>query len=444
MRALQSLVPDPFVLALALALLVFGLGWASGDLGLFALIDAWAAGARGFWSLLAFGMQMCLILVTGMVLARTKPVAAVIGALARLPRSPAQATALVAVVALGTALINWGLGLVVGALLARDVGAAMARLGRPAHAPALAAAGYTGLAVWHGGLSGSAPLKVTREADLIEVLGPDLATRMGTLSLDQTIGSTRNLVVTAAAVVAMVAVLAWMTPAKPDAQDAPTPMPDDPEPASSPGLAGVLERGPWLSAPVAALGLVWVARWAWSGGPGGESGVWTMNPNAMNFALLFIGLALAGSPAGYLRHLGSAARATGGIIVQFPFYAGIMGIMAASGLAAKMAAALPDDPALLPLATFLSAGAVNLFVPSGGGQWAVQGPIAISAALDAGVPPADAVLALAWGDQWTNLIQPFWALPLLGLTGVRAGALLSYTAVAAVVVGVVFAAGTLL
>ncbi|MDP6935102.1 MAG: TIGR00366 family protein [Myxococcota bacterium] len=435
---IRAVTPDPFVLALGLTLVVFVWSWWQGSLGFFDLLDAWAAGPRGFWSLLRFGMQMCMVLVTGLVLARTRPVARAIEVLAQLPRTPAQATVVVALTAMLTALVSWGLGLVVGALLAREVARALERSGRPVQRSALAAAGYSGLVVWHGGLSGSAPLKLTKMEDVVEVLGPELAAQVGTLGLDQTVGHPRNLLVTGAAVLVIVATLAWWTSRSGEESDEVREPPAEAVPIASPGLAGVLETGPWLSAPVALLGLLWVARWV-------AAGSWrSMDPNVLSFAMLCLGLLVAGSPAAYLRPLGEAARACAGIILQFPFYAGIMGMMVASGLAASLSGALPEDPRLLPLATFLSAGVVNFFVPSGGGQWAVQGPIVVQAALDAGVEVERVVLAMAWGDQWTNLLQPFWALPLLGLTGVRVGALMSYTVVVAGTVGVVFALGTLL
>ena len=124
------------------------------------------------------------------------------------------------------------------------------------------------------------------------------------------------------------------------------------------------------------------------------------------------------------------ARGAGAIILQFPFYAGIMGVMALSGLVTAMSAAassIATDATFAPL-TMLSAGLVNLFVPSGGGQWAVQGPLVVQTAEALGVPLGKAVMAFAYGDAWTNMLQPFWALPLLGITGLEAREIVGYTA----------------
>lgn len=157
----------------------------------------------------------------------------------------------------------------------------------------------------------------------------------------------------------------------------------------------------------------------------------------LNLAFLTVGLLLHGSVRRYQQALGDAVSGTTGILLQFPFYAGIMGVMHGTGLAAKFAASVAGlgSAKLIGVGIFLSAGALNLLVPSGGGQWAVQGPVALQAAAEAGFAPELAVMAVAYGDQWTNLLQPFWALPLLGITGVKARDLIGYTAVILIATG---------
>jgi len=170
-----------------------------------------------------------------------------------------------------------------------------------------------------------------------------------------------------------------------------------------------------------------------------RQGVGNLDPNLLNFVFLFAGLALHGSPLAYVNAVGEAAKGCAGIILQFPFYAGIMGILQGTGLLAAAAGAMARvGPDALVAVSFYSAGLVNLFVPSGGGQWAVQGPILIRAAVDTGVEPARLVMALAYGDQWTNMLQPFWALPLLGITGAKARDIIGYTAVIMLVGQVAF------
>ncbi len=437
----RALAPDPFVLAVVLTVLTFVLALVLTRSTPSSLIDHWGS-SDGVWMLLAFGMQMCLILVTGHALASSPPVSAVLDRLAALPRTGAQAAAMVAFVACVLAVCNWGLGLIGGALMARRVGIAMERRGTPAHYPLLAAAGYLGLMVWHGGFSGSAPLKVTTQRDLVEVFGD--APPIVPLDLSQTLFSPLNLVVTGGLLLLAPLLLAALTPRDPR----------DISPASTfieldaPGVRArtMSSRTPLLprileDTPIVTLALVvLIGWWAWRFYlPGGDtpSGLFRLSPNTVNLTMLMLGLICHGTPRRYIRAVEEAVSGCAGIIVQFPLYAGIMGLMQASGLTVLFAETLAErsTPEMLPVLTFLSAGVVNLFVPSGGGQWAVQGPIAVQAAVDAGVSPAKMVMAVAYGDQLTNMLQPFWALPLLAITGVKARDIVGYTALVMVVAG---------
>ena len=449
--ALRSFIPDPFVIAIGLTLIAALAGVCNLALNgqvdtSMTLVESWVSGYRGsqdskviggLWTLLPFAMQMCLILVTGYVVASTGPVQRLVARLAQIPRTTAQAAALISVIAMGLALLNWGLGLIAGALLAREVGIAMQQRGIRVHYPLLAAAGYTGLAVWHGGFSGSAPLKVTDLQGLTEVLGPELAKQVGALGLERTILSPRNLIVTGIVFCLVPICLALLVPRDPKTF-IPAPAPpqeDDSDTEPVTGFSGWLEWSPLFSLALAGLMMLWIVPWAWNGG------LLDLNPNSMNLCFLALGLVLAGSPARYMELASRAASACGGIIIQFPLYGGILGLLAAGGGISLLASVLPSTEWGLAAGTFLSAGLFNLFVPSGGGQWAVQGPIVMQAAVDGGMDPARILLALSWGDQWTNLFQPFWALPLLGITGTRAGDILGYTMLLGVVTGVVFGLG---
>lgn len=435
--ALRAWIPDPLAVAIGLTIAAFALAWGLGTASAGQLIDAWADPKMGLWSLLAFSMQMCLILVTGHAVAETRPFRAAMRAVAGLPRDTGQAAALVSIGAMALALLNWGLGLIGGALLAREVGYALRDRGVPVHYPLLGAAGYTGLAVWHGGLSGSAPLKVSQMKDLTEVLGADLAQQIGVIPIERTLFHGSNLVASGAMLVVVPLVLMALVPKDPASFVPPPPRPaEPPAPEPSPGFAGFIEEGPWLTLPLAAAMAWWTWRWAATGG------VASLDPNEVTLVFWMIGLALAGSPAAYSRVIAEAARGVAGILVQFPLYGGIVALLTVSGLMADLAEVLPRDGSL-PFATFATAAALNLLVPSGGGQWSVQGPIVMRAAVDAGVDPARVVMALAYGDQWTNLLQPFWALPLLGITGGRASDLLGYTALVMLATGPVFALVTL-
>lgn len=430
---MSRFIPSPMAYALLLTFLAFAGGVAMSDLSAGQLVDAWAAGGKGFWSFLSFGMQMTLILLTGTVVAESAVCRRGLARLARVPKSARSATAFVAVVACCTALVHWGLGLIVGAVLAREVGRLARVEGRPMHYPTLAAGGYAGLLVWHGGLSGSAPLKVTAEKDLIEVLGADLAARVGTMPLTETLFSWRNLAVTGTLVVVIPGVLSALVPSDPGRFVPPPLFPDDEHAVVETGSP--LDDGPWLIVPMVALMGWWVVRWVSAGG------LVRLNPNALNFVFFAMGLALAGSPSRYMALAKRGAASATGILVQFPLYAGIRGVLVVSGLGAALAS---FGSSQLLLSTFLSAGLLNLFVPSGGGQWGIQGPIAMAEAVAQGIEPSRIVLAVAWGDQWTNAFQPFWALPLLGITGAKASDLLSVTAVVGLVAGVIMALGVVL
>ncbi len=430
----RATTPDPFVLAVGLTFVVFVLAFVVEGTPPIEAVRAWQ-GDAGFWSLLGFSMQMVLILVTGHALAATRPVRAAITRLTALPRDGAQAAALVAFVAISAALVNWGLGLIVGALLARDMGRACARRGISAHYPLLVAAGYAGLMCWHGGLSGTAPLKMTTEVDVTRFLGAEVAAGIAPLGFTDTVFSLANLITSGGLLLLVPAACFVLAPRRAGAAESFADYVDEEEeegsggsPASSAGAEprSVPERigaSPLtlaLVVPPLVAAIVLFFR---------DEGIDALDPNAINLIFLTLGLIMHGSLTAYARAVQDATKNASGIVLQFPFYAGIMGVMRTTGLAATLANGMASlAPAkLYTVTTFLSAGAVNLFVPSGGGQWAVQGPIAVQAAQDLGIPIQQVVMAVAYGDQWTNMLQPFWALPLLAITAMKARDILGYT-----------------
>ncbi|MDC0666613.1 TIGR00366 family protein [Nannocystis radixulma] len=437
-RGFGRFTPDPFVVAVAMTVvtLVAGaLALGGGLSDLVKVVRMWSA-PGGLWSLLAFAGQMSLMLTLGTALAAAPPVRRGLHALARLAPGPRALVGLVAFVSCTLCLLNWSLGLVCGAMFAKTAGDEARRRGFALHYPLLCAAGYAGMMVWHGGLSGTAPLKATTLADLTEVLGPDLAARVGPIALGHSLFGGLNLAVTVGLWLLAPLVFMALTPAEgadPDPQPAPrsgSPSPSDTSsetgseehvPSTIPpeGALDRLERSPlvvWALAAPAAAALVFALE--------GSGGV---DLNAINLALWVLALVLHGRPDAFVRACDAGARACAGILLLFPLYGGIMGVMKGTGLAAALAGVFAAaDPRAFTTLTFVSAGVLNLFIPSGGGQWAVQGPIVMSAALERGVEPTHAMLAIAYGDQWTNMLQPFWAVPLLAITGVRARDIIGY------------------
>ncbi len=438
--AFKATAPDPFVLAILLTALTFFLVLGRTDSSPTDIVAYWSNPDTGVWRFLGFSMQMCLILVTGHALAASPPAQRLLATLSNLPKTPAQGAALVALVAATLGVLNWGLGLVGGALIARDVGRALQKQNIRAHYPLLAASGYVGLLVWHGGFSGTAPLKVTTAAELADILPPGI--QLAPIPITQTILSPLNLVATGGLIILFPLVMALLTPNKeadrePITDFIPETKPTTPQPESNkPFLPRLLEDTPIVTILLVALIGAWAVSYYF---PGRDtpSGVLSLTPNTVNLTMLMLGLALHATPARYVRAVDDAARGCAGIMLQFPLYAGIMGMMHQSGLTQQLAVSLSQNAnaTTLPIYTFLSAGIVNLFIPSGGGQWGVQGPIAVQAALDAGVPVPKMVMAVAYGDQLTNMLQPFWALPLLAITGVKARDIVGYTAVVMILAG---------
>jgi short-chain fatty acids transporter len=432
-RGLGRIVPDPFAIAVALTVLVMVAALLRGRTGADVLGD-WT-GDHGLWALLVFTMQMCTMLVLGTALASAPPIRRLLEAGAGLARTPRQLVGLTAFFAIALAVLNWSLGIVGGALLARHAGTVARGRGWTVHYPLLCAAGYSGLMAWHGGISGSAPLKVTRIEDLIEVLGPQLAARVGVLDLSETIFGPMNLWVTGGLLVLGPLCFMALTPTPADDPQA-MPAPESPTqaPVHEAPVRGAVERFERSAFVTWALALPMVLA---LGLRLSERGISRLDFDTVNLTLWVLALLAHGRPLPFLRACEDGVRACTGVILQFPLYAGIMGMMNGAGLSAMLAGAFAevgrDGFCLL---AFASAGLLNLLVPSGGGQWAVQGPILMEGALAAGVRPADAVMAMAYGDQWTNMLQPFWALPLLAITGVRARDIVGYAAIWMVAGGV--------
>lgn len=412
------------------------------------LIQIFSYWENGIWNtgLLVFAYQMMLILVLGHVLVLSKPIEKLIHRLSSFVTSTANAAFIVAFTTMLVSFFNWGLGLIFGALLARKVAEYAQAHNIPLNYPLIGAAGYTGLMVWHGGISGSAPIKVSEKGhlrDLMEGVGnTDLAAQLPDyLPTSETVLSSWNLLIFLVVIV-LVSLLAYrlgknIQPTKLNLKT--FKFKDHIE--DVPMGAEKLDRSGILSI---CMGLLILVVFTLQYLP--MIRALNITPNMLNFFMLGLALILHGNFRNFLLAIEEAIGDTSGILIQFPLYFGIMGIMGNSGMISDISDFFISisNETTLPIFTFLSGGLVNIFVPSGGGQWAVQGPLVLESAIQLNVPLSKAVMALAYGDQITNMLQPFWALPLLGITKLKAKEILPYTLLFMFVGTAVYVVGLLL
>ncbi|QFU09089.1 Short-chain fatty acids transporter [Rhodobacteraceae bacterium THAF1] len=425
-RPLTSVVerylPDPFVLVLFLTLVVMVCAMIFQGTGPVEVVTMWG---DGFWSLLSFSMQMLFVLVAGYMMASTPLVRGLLARLASIAKTPGAAILLVSIVSLLASWLNWGFGLVVGALFAKE----LARQIKVDYRLLIAAA-YSGFIIWHGGVSGSIPLSIATEDH-------PFADQIGLIPTSETIFSSYNLLIVVALLIVVPFVNRAMMPPEGESVYVDRAKLDEDlvsdTDASTP--AEKWETSPWLSYIIGAAGLIWLAQYFIAGNG--------LSLNVVNFLFLTLAILLHGSPRSLLAALREGIEGGAGIVIQFPFYAGIMGIMTASGLAASVSSGMVSlaNETTFAFWAFLSAGVVNFFVPSGGGQWAVQAPVVLPAAAEIGIDAGRAAMAVAWGDAWTNMIQPFWALPLLGIAGLKARDIMGFCVVHLLIGGVIIVLG---
>lgn len=434
-RLVQRWLPEPFVFAI---LLTFVAGVTAMPVCRQTPIEVVEHWGGGVWNLLAFAMQMALVLVCGSALAAAPAVKRGIGALAGVPKSPAGAIALVTVVSALACWLNWGFGLIVGVIFAKEIARQMAGVDYRL----LIASAYSGFVVWHAGLSGSIPLTMATPGDALT-----RATN-GALSapvpVSETILDPHNVVMVVLVIVGITVANTLMHPKRDavvvdpsllnESDDVPV-RPDMPTPAQRMEHSRVLA---WMIALMFAVYLV--VHLGFRGG--------SLDLNTVILIFLTLGLMLHRTPLAYVRAFGKAASGASGIILQFPFYAGIMGIITGVGASGICLGTVISDacisistPVTYPLLTFLCAAILNLFVPSGGGHWAIQAPIMFTAGADLGVDPGLTGTAIAWGDAWTNLIQPFWALPALAIARLSAKDIMGYCLIDLLVTGLIIGGG---
>ncbi|MEK4383749.1 short-chain fatty acid transporter [Aeribacillus sp. FSL K6-2848] len=405
-RVVQRYLPDALLFAIILTFLVYLLGVFFTDNSPVDMVTHWGL---GFWDLLEFTMQMTLVVVTGYILANTPVIKRFLAKVSTFARTPVHAVMLVTIVSLIACLINYGFGLVIGALFAIHV----AKYVPSVDYRILIASAYSGFLIWHGGFSGSIPLTIATPGHFLEE-------SMGVIPVTKTLFSPTNLFIVIALLITLPLFNRYLLKnAESQLEDRTKWVIPNEEAAAVEHVtpmtpAEKLENSRTISLIIGIMGIAFIVyHFAVNG--------FNLNINIVNFIFLFLGILLHQTPKRFLDTVANGVKNAGGIIIQFPFYAGIMGMMIHSGLSEQIALwfVSVSTEQTLPYLSFLSAGLINIFVPSGGGQWAVQGPIMIQAAMELGADPAKTAMGVAWGDAWTNMIQPFWALPILAIAGLH-------------------------
>lgn len=431
-------LPDPFIFCIILTIVVFLAAMPLTSQSPMDMINAWGGGV---WGLLAFSMQMALVLVLGNAFANAPAIKKVVAKIASLAKTPVQGIIVVTFFSLIACWINWGFGLVVGAILAKEI----ARQVDGIDYRLLIASAYSGFVVWHAGFSGSIPLALaTPGADALAAATGGAVTEPISTSL--TLFAPYNLVMILVILVCLPFINAKMhpTPDQVVTVDKNLLIEEEAEVKTPVTPAEKIENSVIMSALIAIAGVIYLVFYFMNNG-------FNLSLNIVNFIFLILGIIFHKTPINYVNAIVAATKGSAGIILQFPFYAGIMAMMTAANpeTGLSLAAVISNwfvsiaTPITFPLFTFLSAGIVNFFVPSGGGQWAVQGPIMMPAGAELGVSPALTGMAIAWGDAWTNMIQPFWALPALGIAGLSARDIMGYCLITLFFTGIVVCGGFL-
>lgn len=397
----EKFLPSAFIFAILLTFLVFIMGLVLTDEGIIDMTTHWY---NGFWDFLAFTTQMILILITGYALVKAPPVEKIMIKFASKPKTQASAVVTTMLVSAAAGYISWGLGFVLGALFAIEVAKRLPYV----DFRLLIAAGYSAVvAILPAGITLTAPL-------LVNTPGHSTEEMIGLIPLTETIFSPTMLLIAFVGLIVVIFAYVKMMPKDEDV------VPFNPEKNGEDikpvikrydTVAEKLNHSKIINYTIVGIGTLWIILYFVNNG-------FNLELNILNFIFIILGLALHGSPEGYLNAIISGMSAAGGILIQFPFYAGIMGMMAGSGLITIISEFIVSfsNDFTFPILTYISAAIVNMFVPSAGGQWQIQGPIMLEALQSFNLPPSVVVNAVSVGDMTTNLLQPFFVLPALGLS----------------------------
>lgn len=411
-RLSERYVPGALAIAVLLTAVVSALALSLTPAPPTKVVEAWGS---GLWSLNGFAMQMCVVVLTGYLVSTAPAADRALGRIARLATSPRGAVTLMAAVSMTLAWIHWGMSLVAGATLVRHLRRAQPRVDYRL----LVASAYLGMGTtWHAGLSGSAPL-------LVATPGHFLADAIGIIPVGATIFHPFNLTLVIVVMVVMTLAIWSMHPEPGDAVTAGDTVDErtDGDASCAHGTAHPVERSRVMSLAAGGLGVAAIAMGVHAGG--------SLTLDVLNLAALSLAFLLHPHLASLQSAGERGARLLAGIVLQFPLYGGMFGIIQGTGLARVLgdAIAAHASAGTLPLWLYWYSSVLNYVVPSGGSKWAIEAPFLIEAASRLGVGADRVVLAYAWGDMASNLIQPFWALPLLAGAGLGFRDIMGYAAV---------------
>ena len=425
-KVAERWMPDPLVIAIFLTAVGFVCALLFTDFTAMQSVDAWGS---SYWGLLRFTAQMILILALAHVLANTRPVNKALVWLASFVRSAEMAYVGITMFASVAALLSWGLGLILPAVLSLIVANNCRERGIKVHFPLLVACGYCGTLVGMQGLSASIPL-------ILNTPNHFLQDEIGLIGLDKTIFSWWSMSIVLAIALFLPQVMRRLAPDDKDVVEIPAgvrPASTDPAPAEAATTPSQkLENARWVTLLLAVFGGIYVVRYFAAGGE--------LQLDSLNMIFVVLGLAFADSPRHYIELLCNAARVAGPFLIQYPLYSGLMGLIADSGLGALIVSGFVaiSSTDTLSIWTFFSAAFLNLFIPSAGGQWAVQGPIVTEAAVQLGADIPRVAMSVAIGEVWTNAIQPLYAVPVLAIAGLHIRDIMGYCVVALLAIAPIY------
>jgi short-chain fatty acids transporter len=430
---MRKYLPDPFVFAIGLTILTVILAMLIEGQGFIAATTSWGS---GFWNLLMFTTQMAVILAMGYVLAQAPIIDRFLNKIVSLVHTPRTAIIVATLVGGIGSYLNWGFGLVIGGIIAKKFALKIKGI----HYPLIIAAAYSGFTLYGLGFSASIPV-------LISTAGHPMEKAMGVVPLAETIFTAPMLITSLIVIITLPLLNAWLHPKKKEniIEIHPEAFAEEQVAAASAAnaledktFANKLNNSRVLSLVIGVLGIVYVVSYFTKGGK--------LDLNMINFIILFLGIILLGTPAKYVASLNSGIKTISGIILQYPFYAGIMAIMAGSGLVDTIAHWFVQfsTAETLPVWGLISSFFINFFAPSGGGHWVVQGPFMIDAAKELGASISQTSMSVMLGNAWNDLVQPFWILPALALSGLKLKDVMGYTVVMMFWIGIVYTGALLI